>query len=314
MSSKQQDNASVHWHILGAGSLGCMWAAYFAKSGFPCSLLLKNHQQLKAYQQRNKIGLRCASELSHYTIGAKTSEQIRKPISHLLVCTKAHQALTAVQNITKYLAPDSKVLLMQNGMGSQQAVRNLLNKQQVFCAVTTDGAWQEKPYQVVHAGKGETLIGSLSQRTDPQILLDQLPRQYLNIQPSHEIEMELLKKLAINCAINPLTAIHQCRNGELNKNSDLARQVSILCTEISQLLNICNQPQLGKDLEKNVRAVITTTADNRSSMLQDLQAGRSTEIDYITGYLLDLGQQHAMTFPENRKIFKQVKELTKRSN
>lgn len=309
MSSKQH-NKVIHWHILGAGSLGCLWAAYFAKSNIPCTLLLKNQQQLLAYQQQNEVSLEQENEVSHYAIIAKTTELLDEPISHLLVCTKAHQTLAAIKRIKQNLTPDCSILLMQNGMGVQQEVAALLENNPLFCAVTTDGAWQKNPYQVVHAGRGKTQIGSLANNADPASLLAQLPHQYLDIQVTRKIESELLKKLAINCAINPLSAIEQCNNGELNKQARLRKRVSALCQEITDIFKHSGHAQAAVNLELNVRAVINTTAANRSSMLQDLQAGKTTEIDYITGYLIQLAQQAAIACPENKKIFKQVKDLT----
>ena len=312
MNSKQ-DNRVIHWYILGAGSLGCLWAAYFAKSNIPCTLLLKNQQQLLAYQQQDKVSLERGSEVSQYTIAAKVAEFLNEPISHLLVCTKAHQTLAAVNSIKKNLISDTSILLMQNGMGVQQQVTALLENHPLFCAVTTDGAWQKNPYQVIHAGRGKTQIGSLTNNADPALLIKQLPRQYLDIQTTQEIENELLKKLAINCAINPLSAIEQCNNGELNKQPRLRERVSTLCHEITKIFKHSGYDQAAVDLELNVRAAIDTTADNRSSMLQDLQAGKTTEIDYITGYLIQLAQQASVACPENEKIFRQVKDLTEQT-
>ena len=115
----------------------------------------------------------------------------------------------------------------------------------------------------------------------------------------------LWRKLAINAAINPLTALLRCTNGELA--GDPADRVRRLCTEISAVARAAGMGRAVESLENVVFEVIHNTADNRSSMLQDVEAGRPTEIDYITGWLVEQANRLGMDVPANAALLEQVK-------
>ena len=117
------------------------------------------------------------------------------------------------------------------------------------------------------------------------------------------------EKLAVNCAINPLTAVHDCRNGELLSRPELAREVDALCNEIARVSEAAEFAPIAAGLRARVEEVIRNTASNHSSMLQDCRAGRTTEINYITGQLLRVADLHGIAAPRNRSLLEQVKRL-----
>ena len=94
-----------------------------------------------------------------------------------------------------------------------------------------------------------------------------------------------LRKVAINACINPLTAVHGVKNGALLSEPYLARAEQIIA-EVENILTELGYAQLASRLDQTVRAVMADTADNTSSMLSDVMAGRRTEVDSIVGWLL----------------------------
>ncbi|HEY7775104.1 MAG TPA: ketopantoate reductase C-terminal domain-containing protein, partial [Kineobactrum sp.] len=129
---------------------------------------------------------------------------------------------------------------------------------------------------------------------------------------TQDIHQALWRKLAINCAINPLAALHRCRNGELAANAALAHEVESLCTEIKTIGIAAGQAAAVEQLQAQVAAVIAGTADNRSSMLQDVVAGRETEIDYLCGYLVRVADQLGLRAPRNEAMLRAVQALLPR--
>ena len=96
---------------------------------------------------------------------------------------------------------------------------------------------------------------------------------------------QLVEKVAINCCINPLTAIHRVKNGELLSEIH-TDQVTTVISEVSSVLDDLGYPALSIELGQRVHEVMTDTAENRSSMLNDVVAGRRTEANAIVGWLL----------------------------
>lgn len=120
----------------------------------------------------------------------------------------------------------------------------------------------------------------------------------------NNIRAELWRKLAVNCAINPLTALLDCPNGELRQHPD---RVALICREVAAVIEREGYHTSESDLRYYVDRVIESTAENISSMLQDIRAMRHTEIDYITGYLLKRARAHGITVAENSRLFELVK-------
>ena len=176
-------------------------------------------------------------------------------------------------------------------------------------ALTTEGAFQRERFAVVHAGRGETLLGGVG--ADNQILaasVAQTLRCELPVTAVSDIEMRLWRKLAVNSVINPLTALHGCRNGELLQLPDIERRVAQLCAELCAFAAAAGQSLDAAELSRQVFAVMRSTAANRSSMLQDIEQRRGTEIDFINGYIVRRGHELGVPCPGHAALWRAIKE------
>lgn len=269
-------------YVLGAGSLGLLWAARFARAGIDCRLILRSASAAAAWQARSsQILLEEQSRISELFVPGEQAQGSQQPIHRLIVATKAWAVAEALENLAPRLHQHSQILLLQNGLGSQQAVRQHFPSQRVLYASVTEGAWKRADHHVVWAGHGQTLIGDPQQRPAPD-WLTLLTRAGIDWQWQPDILSALWLKLAINCAINPITAVHDCPNGEVPDRAGAS--FDLLLSELHALLN-SQGVELGlADLRQRVLDVIRATAHNSSSMRQDVRAGSRTEIDFILGY------------------------------
>lgn len=274
----------MRWHILGAGSLGCLWAARLAAQQHEVHLLLRSTQALHRYTASRGVGLSDGQRMhSHYyPIQAQLADD-PQPIEHLLLACKAYDAETAIAQVRQRLRHNSTVILLQNGLGSQQAIQNLLPNIRCIAASSTEGAYLAEPFHSVFAGSGHTWLGDLQPASQPAPLhlLEACNAAGIASSWTPNISEHLWRKLAINCAINPLTVIYNCLNGELSRYST---QINNLCDELQQLLCSAGQSAAAQDLQQQVWTVIDKTAANSSSMRQDVLNQRRTEISYISGF------------------------------
>jgi 2-dehydropantoate 2-reductase len=218
--------------------------------------------------------------------------------------------VAAFQELRPFLAPGAPVVLLTNGMGLYEQLATLHPPAQLFIGTTTEAAWRDTDGVIVHAGRGQTLVGQVGVATGPgwcQELADRLDR--FSWEP--EIEQNLWRKLLINCAINPLTAIHNCRNGELLENEAWLNQAMAVCDEFAAVARSRGMPAIALQARETALAVMASTAANQSSMLQDIQHGRETEIDYITGWLCDQAQRLELPCPQNHALLQQVRSLSR---
>ncbi|MEO4045817.1 putative 2-dehydropantoate 2-reductase [Pseudomonas sp. CAU 1711] len=267
------------WHILGAGSLGGLWATRLARAGLPVRLILRDRSALARYQAAGGLTLVEDGVASLHAIAAETA-QGEAPIQRLLLACKAYDAEAAVAELAPRLRPDAELILLQNGLGSQQAVAASLPRARCIFASSTEGAFRESDFRVVYAGRGHTWLGQEGVTPPPQWLAE-LQAAGIPHQWTAAILGRLWRKLALNCAINPLTVLHDCRNGGLR---DWPQEVAGLCEELALLLRAAGQAEAADDLHQEVLRVIEGTAANYSSMHQDVAHGRRTEIAYLLGH------------------------------
>lgn len=308
-----------HWFVLGAGSIGCLYAAYLQRAGNAVTLLLRDQARL---QQFHAAGLTLQRDEIRWPVpvAAQSLDAIAAmpPITHLLLCTKAHHSVAAVAALLPALAPDPTIVLLQNGMGVREELTDLLPQATFVHALSTEGAWQPQRFHVLHAGRGETLVGAATAVADlggaAIGFADVLQRSGLSARAVPDIEPHLWQKLAVNCVINPLTAVHRCRNGELLNLPDFAQHIDAICREIAAVAAAAGIPLATAALTERIVAVIHGTAANRSSMLQDIEAGRATEIDYLNGFVVRLAQHYRIDAAVNAQLHEAVKTLEARAH
>jgi 2-dehydropantoate 2-reductase len=281
--------------------MGCLYAHALQCSGCQTTLVMRRGVQQKSLPLVVEQGV------------TRSEQQVRvitpddpEVISHLLVTTKAYDVRAAVAGIAHLLAQNSVVLLLVNGMGLAEQLSEDWPQLDIFCGTSTEGAYTVSPHRIRHAGHGETRIGRQGQQ-QPASWFGQWEGAVTTCVWDSNIATALWSKLAVNCIINPLTAVHGCANGALAWRPELAAQVATLCNEIADISRAAGYADVAATLQQNVAAVIAGTAGNRSSMLQDVERGRRTEIDYITGYLLLVADQHGIDAPRNRALLETIK-------
>lgn len=305
-------------YIVGAGALGCLWASKLAPSEGVCFVapLDTNHNDSGLLRATRTVNYQCLDD-------TKQNKQIQCPILSLpstatlppgcvLLSTKSFDALPALSAILPYLSPLTPIILFQNGLGSQQAILKQFDSLPIYAAVTTEGANMPDRNTLRHAGQGETFIGALNKPAHDHantLIASTLFTHAMRTHYHDDIMAKLWTKLAINCAINPISAIENCLNGEVPATSLFQSSWSQLRQELLQLLNLQAISWNEQQLENAVFTVIENTASNLSSMLQDVRKGKRTEIDDISGYASQILAKHGKANTINHMLWRKVHAL-----
>ncbi|WP_422465507.1 ketopantoate reductase family protein [Endozoicomonas sp. ALC013] len=282
------------WYILGAGSIGCLWAASLFHKGESPRLILRESSYQQFNKKRISLKLSTPDQTSRFAVDIVSPETIDSTINRLIVCTKAQDSLSALNSVKPHLADNCQILLLQNGMGSQQTIRDALPTQSIWAGSSTDGAYLSAPFEVHHAGQGQTWIGLLrNQQRSEQGFHELCDNFRLKVNHCDFIEQKLWEKLAINSCINGLTALFDCRNGELLDNGEKQVWLNQLIIETSEVLEALGIPATA--LKDSVYGVCQITASNLSSTCQDARKGRATELAYINDFLIQQANSLGVT-------------------
>ncbi|BDH46830.1 2-dehydropantoate 2-reductase [Salmonella enterica subsp. enterica serovar Choleraesuis] len=282
--------------VLGCGALGQLWMAALHRQGHQVQGWLRVPHPTCEIQLTDIDG-------SYFHVVLPANDPLHLAESELLLVTlKAWQVSDAVQPLTGQLPKHSPIVLMHNGMGTHEELARI--SQPLLQAVTTQAAWREGQ-KVTHVANGMTHLGPLTANAHPHSGLAAILHTALPVVGWHDnISAAIWKKLAVNCVINPLTALYDCPNGELANRED---EVKELCREVAAVMIREGLHSTSEDLTDYVFQVIEATAANISSMLQDVRAERHTEIDYITGYLCRRARAHGIATPANNRLYESMK-------
>jgi 2-dehydropantoate 2-reductase len=112
----------------------------------------------------------------------------------------------------------------------------------------------------------------------------------------------LWHKFALNCSINALTVKYQCRNGELLTLPAAAKELTALCKEVQEIASAIKPASWFADLATDIKSVLTRTADNRNSMLEDVRNQRETELSQLNGLLVQHAKKLGIAAPLNEQL------------
>ena len=291
--------------ILGTGALGC----YFAAHLHPVSELhLFGHWEDQKAAIK-KEGLRyISSEGKEKRIPIRVSELQEFPhyFDLVLVLVKSFQTRQAAEEavfILDQAGENSRVLSLQNGLGNAEILEALLGKACVLSGSTNQAAQVPEPGLVENTGEGLTLLPEQT----PQAILDLFRQAGIPLSIEKDMSRILWSKLAINAAINPLTALLRVNNGELNSSPLTQSLMKRLAQEVKAVAAALKIPLIYKDPGEEAIYVAEKTARNRSSMLRDIELGRQTEIAAICGSVIETGEKLGIKTPLNRSIYRMVK-------
>ncbi|QBF82296.1 2-dehydropantoate 2-reductase [Shewanella maritima] len=322
MANMQGINGQIA--ILGAGAIGQLIHQQLATQINTTQAALKlivsheRFEQANTNQQLSFTSLDGNSTNYHcqlIDIASNTLMQELAKVKLVIVCVKAYQVASALKPLLAHLPIDSHIMLLHNGMGPHLEVQSLLNSSSTLSAniglslaTTSQAALKTNAFAIKQTGNGATSLGLFAGPQMDGSLLTLVSRAIPNLMITDNIVTALWTKLTINCAINPLTAIEQCQNGQLAAKQYQSQIAAIIdeCVQVARADGVTLDAQ---QMTKNVAKVIELTAANYSSMHQDIAHQRQTEIDQINGYVVMRARSTDINTPVNQALVEQIHQL-----
>lgn len=294
--------------IVGTGALGCLFAARLAASGRAVTMLGTWKEGLAALRQHGVTLVQPDGKQTAYPVKASDDPNECKGAKYALVLVKAWQTERAAGQLARCLAEDGVALTLQNGLGNREKLAAALGEERVALGVTTTGATLLSSGRVRPGGEGMVSIG---RQARVEALCELLQKAGFNLEMLDDVDSLLWSKLAVNAAINPVTAVLQVRNGELLTRAPARALSGELAQEVAAVAAAQDIRLTFEDAAAAAEGVAERTAENRSSMLQDVQRGAPTEIEAICGEVVRYGELHKVDTPTNRTMWRLVAALRK---
>lgn len=288
--------------IIGTGSLACIFAARLCRVA-DVTMTGSWQMQVDAINRSGLTVMELDGSTSTATIDACLHHQLSgvAKADIVLVLVKSYQTQAAVERIRPFLKARTVVLTLQNGLGHQQTLQSALPDHIVSAGVTMQGSNLAGVGRVVHAGNGATIVDEALTGAIGLLRSAQIPVQTPAASNAASIDEAIWRKLIINSAVNPLTALLGQTNGFLAVDSKARQLCEATAIETARVAIAAGVwPEQGADAAASlVTAAAQTTSANRSSMLQDISRGNRTEIDSICGQVVLHAQQCGVVAPYN---------------
>jgi 2-dehydropantoate 2-reductase len=230
------------------------------------------------------------------------------PFRLALVLVKAYQTEAAAAALARWLAADGLAVTLQNGLGNVEVLAARLGPERVALGVTTAGATLVAPGIVREAGAGPT---SIARHPRSAALLHLLRSAGLPADLADDAPGLAWGKLAISAAVNPITALLRIPNGGLlePRARGALEAAGLVMMEAAATAQAAGIRLPYADAPAELEAVLRRTAANRASMLQDIEAGRPTEVEAINGAVVREAEGRGVPVPVNRVLLGLIRSL-----
>lgn len=307
--------------IIGPGALGCLLAASLTikldpsdrKVGVPDIWLLDHRPERAQKLVEQGLILEENGRQKNCKIKATANLQEIGTSDVIILCVKSPQVAAGLQLASQLIQEDTLLLTMQNGIGHLELLKDKQKPPSIVIGVTAQGANLVAPGHVRHAGDGLTRIGFLKSVSFSKSLLLSKLCNLLNYGGIETLIVDNImdyvwSKLLVNVGINALTAIHGCPNGKLLESAATKDELAAAVKEGEAVARALGIEMIGDPLAMTLN-VCSKTARNLSSMLQDVNNKRLTEIDSINGAIVAAGKNLGIQTPVNDELVRKVKKI-----
>jgi len=289
--------------VIGAGALGLLIAGIISHNGGKVTLFSRRPEAVE-YISRN--GIKIVAQNIDYVSRVKCTSVIERDKKYdlAIVTVKSYDTPEIAKLLGENLNTDTQVLTIQNGLGNAETLARHLGQQRVYLGITMQSSTRLGINEVYHAFNGLTIIGEYAgpptERT--KMLADYLSRHGVPTVVSENIWRDLWFKLMVNSVINPLTAIMRVKNKNLLEVPSVDLLIRSILSEIISVAKLHGHEFDFDECYEKVIKIIKDSGDNKSSMLQDIENNRRTEIDNLNGMVVSLASKYGLEIPVNNAL------------
>ena len=293
--------------IIGAGAMGAAYAAMFSDAGeFSVSFVARGERYKRLREGSLTVnGKQVAVPVIH-------PDEVTEPAHLILVALKHHHLPEALQDIKSFVGDDTIVLSVMNGLESEEIIGSVCGMEKIVyaTAVGIDAIHVGNSFKYTSPGKiifGEGLHPLGDDR------LERLREALIRASIPNEVPTDMMRmmwwKFMINVGINQASAVLRAPYGIFQTSPDAKALMQSLMQEViavAQRINIDLSP---KDLDEWNKVLVTLSPMGKTSMLQDIEAGRKTEVEIFGGKVVSMGAKCQVPTPVNETVLRIIKVI-----
>ena len=303
-------------YVLGAGAVGCFFGGMLARAHHDVTFIARP----KRAEALNESGLEMDCKAFHETVKVIASSDLALlgDADLVLLSVKSLDTEEILTQIKSALPSKAVVLSLQNGVANIEIASKIISNP-VYAAVVYVAAGMIGQRTMKHHGRGELLVGSLGSASPiDDINLQKICKLFdevgvpCSITP--QIKREMWLKFLVNCSFNAISGIGQISYGQMVKSPGTVKLIQEITKEFLAIAALEDvKISLPEALAAN-DSIAATMVTQVSSTAQDLAKGKLTEIDFLNGYIVQLGKRYGIPMPYNESVYALVKMMESQTN
>ncbi len=294
--------------ILGAGAMGSWFGGRLAQSGTDVQLLTTNKAHRDAINTHGLI-LEAEGSRTAVAVNVYDPENIEAPIDLIVLLTKSFQSRDAMNTVAHAIGETTYVLSLQNGLGNSELIEAFLPRERIMIGNTMMPVDRIAAGVVRRTGEGITRFSSVISADDPMIakILHAFSDTDINIEHDAAIHKAVWEKVAFNAGMNAVCALGRGTPGGIGAATGALELVKQVAAEVAAV-GVTQGVVI--DLESVNQTIEFACANHRNhkpSMLQDLLAGKRTEVDALNGAITKFAARGGVAVPLNEVLLTLIK-------
>ncbi|MBL8027039.1 MAG: 2-dehydropantoate 2-reductase [Fibrobacteres bacterium] len=311
--------------IAGAGAVGCAFGGFLRKSGLDITMVGRGSHFDSILQKGLSIsGIWGEHQVNGFAFSNDFSS-LKGPFDAILCCVKSFDTYSTALSFRHLIGPQTIIVSLQNGLGNVEEIYRASECTRILGGRVIFGITRPAPatinitvytepvmigFPVAWRPKVYTRNAELAQKLADLIEASGIPCRY-----TEDIEKYQWSKFLYSSALNPLSAINRVTYGELAEKAEWRKRMDNVIKEIFAIAVAKRIPLFWTRPEDFMRVfytkLIPDTARHRSSMLQDIEAGRKTEIESLCGITVRYGEEFSVPVPENESLLFEMRNLVR---
>ncbi len=287
--------------ILGAGSLGAVYANIFHQAGIATRLIAKGER----FERLQRDGFYINKTQYRVPVLDAAKSDIDFTADLIIVATKYHQLASALPDLANFVGPSTIYISLLNGLTSEGTIGEMYGKENVLLSIAMNLDARREGNQIFHSRPPLLIFGEASNLVlSPNVLAVQevLEKVGISFQTPENMRRMIWWKFMVNVGMNQSSAVCGTTFGRYKSEPELRWLKESLMREVIAVAQAEGVDLKDEDAMSFYKTLDIIAEDGKTSMLQDIEAGRKTEVEMFAPVVIELGKKHNIPTPVNKTI------------
>lgn len=293
-------------HFIGMGALGSSFAAQ----------VLKNHPQelrvIAGEKRQKKLADGIFVNGQHFNL---TFADPREAAELIIVAVKYPELSSAIADMAPYVGPNTLILTILNGLKSYEILQKAFGAEKVIAGFGIAMDCSKNGNHIFYKNLGRITFGDETNTNKSERIL-RVEKFFERNQIPYEIPKDMNRamwfKFMLNTGVNQASSFLGLPFIEFQKDGEPRELMKSAAQEVINIAKAKDVDLRDSDIEVMVDIINKLDPHGKTSMLQDIEAGRKTEVEYFSGHILEMGRGLGIATPINEKLLKEIKKLESR--